>query len=465
MNDGAMTIPHPQVVRVYATTQDPDYDCPWQVQRPHSSSGSGVLVSPTEILTGAHVVANATFLQVQKISDPNKTIARVKAVCHDCDLALLSVDSPDFLKGIPPSDVGDLPHFRDKVSVVGFPMGGEELSITEGIVSRIEVQRYSHSQRHLLAVTVDAAINDGNSGGPVFKDDKIAGIAFQKISGADNIGEMVPAPIIKTFLQGVRENRSVDIPGLGIATQNLENPQLRKQINLPPDASGIILNAVEYGTSAWGVLQPRDAILEIDGLPIANNGTVRYRDRYRTRYDVVLANHFIGETITMVIWRKGQRQIVELTLAPYKRLVPRSLYDTLPTYFVYGGLVFQTLTHNFLATWDQWWDKAPSEFVQAYYYGISTPEQQELIILSQVLSDEVNIGYPHLFNESVRSVNGQQPRHMQHFMELMEAAEDIIELTTSSGHLIVFDTKEVKAATPRILERYHITHDRSLKTT
>src|SRR5258706_7583643 len=185
------------------------------------------------MLTVAHVVANATFLQVHKVSAPEKAIARVKAVSHDCDLALLEVVEPaDFLADIEPAEVGDMPRLRDEVAVVGYPVGGEEISITEGVVSRIEVQRYSHSQRHMLAVTVDAAINAGNSGGPPFCDGKVVGIAFQKLTGVDNIGEMVPPPIIRAFLDGVDKGKRPDIPALGITTQNLENPLLRKQLGL-----------------------------------------------------------------------------------------------------------------------------------------------------------------------------------------------------------------------------------------
>ena len=149
---------HPQVVRVYSTYQDPDYECPWQSVAPRGSTGSGVIVGPQRILTGAHVVANATFVQVQKQDDPSKVTARVVAISHDCDLALLHVDDKAFTRGIKPARIGELPRLREAVQVVGYPIGGEEVSITEGVVSRIEVQRYEHSQRHLLAVTVDAAI-------------------------------------------------------------------------------------------------------------------------------------------------------------------------------------------------------------------------------------------------------------------------------------------------------------------
>jgi S1-C subfamily serine protease len=179
---------HDAVVRIYATSQRPNYTSPWQSDSPDHGTGSGVVIGPGQVLTGAHVVADGTFLQVQKVEDPDKMVARVAAINHDADLALLEVDDPRLMEGVEPEALGDMPRLRDRVSVVGFPVGGEEISITEGVVSRIEVQRYSHSERSLLAVTVDAAINEGNSGGPVYRDGKVVGIAFQTLRDAENIG-------------------------------------------------------------------------------------------------------------------------------------------------------------------------------------------------------------------------------------------------------------------------------------
>ena len=449
------------VVRVFATTQTPDYDCPWQAQPSARSTGSGGVIAGGKILTGAHVVADATFLQVQKPSTPDKVVARVEAVCHDCDLALLTVDAPGFLADLQPADIGELPDLRDEVQVVGFPVGGEEISITEGVVSRIEVQRYSHSQRNLLAVTVDAAINEGNSGGPVFKDGKIAGIAFQKLVGAENIGEMVPAPVIRTFLAGVAADKPPAIPGMGITVQNLENPLLRRQVGLRAGQSGVVVVAVEHGGSAWNVLRPRDALLAIDGLPIANNGTVRYADRYRTRYDVVLGHYFVGDQLALDILRDGRPMRVELTLEPLHHLVPRSRYDVQPSYFVYGGLVFQPLTRDFLATWDKWWNKAPKEFLSYYYAGMRTAERQEIVVLSQVLGDEITVGYDDLHNEAVEAVDGVTPRNMIDFVTRLEQARGVVEIRTSGPGVIMLDTEDIRAARERILARYHIRRDRS----
>lgn len=453
---------YPEVIRVFATSQDPDYDGPWQARTPSNSTGSAVVIGHGLLLTGAHVVANATFLQVQKPSHPDKAIARVRAVSHDSDLALLEVTEPaDFLDDVPPAKLGPMPRLRDEVAVVGYPVGGEEISITEGVVSRIEVQRYSHSQRHLLAVTVDAAINAGNSGGPVFGDGNVVGIAFQKLTGVDNIGEMVPPPIIRAFLEGVELGKRPEIPALGITTQNLENPLLRRRLGLNANERGVVVLHVDYGGSSDGWLEPRDVIMSIDGLPIANNGTVQYMGNYRTRYDVVLGHRYIGDRIELGIKRGGIARTIALELKPWVPLVQRARYDQPPQYFVYGGLVFQTLTRDYLATWDKWWNKAPKEFLNFYYLGHRSAEQHEVVILTQILADEINIGYGHLYNEAVAKLDGIIPRDMEDFVARLSSAHGVVEIETTSGGVIILDAEEVRRATPRILARYHIPRDRT----
>ncbi|MCX5743578.1 MAG: serine protease [Proteobacteria bacterium] len=454
---------YPEVIRVFATSQDPDFDGPWQARTPMNSTGSAVVIGKGLMLTGAHVVANATFLQVQKQSHPDKAIARVRAVSHDCDLALLEVVEPaDFLADIEPAELGPMPRLRDEVAVVGYPVGGEEISITEGVVSRIEVQRYSHSQRHLLAVTVDAAINAGNSGGPVFGDGKVVGIAFQKLTGVDNIGEMVPPPIIRAFLDGVAASKRPEIPALGITTQNLENPLLRKRLGLAVGEHGVAVLHVDHGGSSEGHLQQRDVITAIDGLPIANNGTVQYIGMHRTRYDVVLGHRYIGDTIALAIKRDGKPLQIQLELKCWAPLVPRSRYDRPPQYFVYGGLVFQTLTRDYLTTWEKWWNKAPKEFLHYYYLGFRSAAQNEVVILTQILTDDCNVGYSHLYNEAVATIDGHTPRDMEDFVARLSAANGVVEIVMTSGGMIMLDSDEIRRATPRILARYHIPRDRTI---
>jgi S1-C subfamily serine protease len=449
------------VVKVFATVQEPDYSSPWQTRLAEQSTGSGVVIGHNRVLTGAHVVANATFIELQKIRDPDKAIARVLAVCHDSDLALLELEDPEFLAGIDPAPLGELPDLEDRVSVLGYPVGGEELSVTEGVVSRIEVQCYSHSERYLMAVTVDAAINDGNSGGPVVKDGKVVGIAFQALDEAENIGEMVPPPLIRHFLKCVDEGLAPAIPSLSIAWQTMQNPVLRLSNGLKDGDSGVLITHVDYSGSAWGVLQVGDVVQKLGGYSIANNGTIFYEESYRMALHAVLGMHYVGQPLKVQVLRDGKPLDLIVILKAPAHLVSMANYDKDPTYYIYGGIVFQPLTLDYLEEWSSWPQKAPRELVQTYYRGVRSEEQQQYVVVTQILADRVTVGYETISEQGVLKVNGQQPRDLRHLIELLEAETGIVKIDISKGMSIVLQASDVRESTPRILERYRVPRDRS----
>src|SRR5665213_150564 len=213
------------LVKIFATVQYPNYWEPWRVGAQEEISGSGCIISGNRILTNAHVVSNQVFIQVLKEGDTKKYTAVRESVSHDSDLAVLKVLDKKFFKGTQPVKFGGVPSLKDKVAVYGFPVGGEKLSITEGGISRIEVITYAHSQRSILGLQTDAAINPGNSGGPVFSGKKMVGVAFEdyRSNAAQNIGYIIPVPIIKKFLSEIRNGMGHDMPGLGVSAQNMEN--------------------------------------------------------------------------------------------------------------------------------------------------------------------------------------------------------------------------------------------------
>lgn len=136
-----------------------------QTRSAYRSSGSGVLIERRGeagglVLTAAHVVANSTYMEIQLPGSPDKIPARVVSVAHETDLALIETDSGfEGVEAQPLAPPDGLPQLRDKVYVLGFPVGGNDLSITEGVVSRLEVQSYSHSNVRAVAATIDAAVN------------------------------------------------------------------------------------------------------------------------------------------------------------------------------------------------------------------------------------------------------------------------------------------------------------------
>lgn len=91
----------------------------------------------------------------------------------------------------------------------GYPIGGDTVSVTAGVVSRVEMMPYSHGQAELLGVQVDSAINPGNSGGPAFNDQRqVVGVAFQGLAPteAEAIGYIIPWVVVSHFLDDVERH-------------------------------------------------------------------------------------------------------------------------------------------------------------------------------------------------------------------------------------------------------------------
>jgi S1-C subfamily serine protease len=216
------------VVKVFATVQGANEWEPWNGGPIDSHSGSGVVLEDRRILTAAHVVTRQTVLQVRRHGETRKHDARVLFVSHEADLALLTVDDPAFFERIEPIALGTLPPVGQEVLVLGYPAGGDTLSTTKGVVSRIEHQAYTHSNAVLLAGQIDAPVNPGNSGGPVLVRGCLAGMVMQSRPGMSDVSYFVPAPVLLRFLEDVADGRYDGVPGLGFHWQALENGLLSR---------------------------------------------------------------------------------------------------------------------------------------------------------------------------------------------------------------------------------------------
>ncbi len=118
------------LVRITSTEVEPDYRAPWNAGALQRGIGAGFVVDGNRIMTNAHVVSNSRFLTVERDGDPNKYPAKVLFVAHDCDLALITVDAPNFYKNMVPLKFGGIPELESTVSAYGYPIGGERMSVT-----------------------------------------------------------------------------------------------------------------------------------------------------------------------------------------------------------------------------------------------------------------------------------------------------------------------------------------------
>src|SRR5206468_10635685 len=169
------------VVKIFATLRQPDPTKPWAKKEPSDITASGTVISGKRILTNAHVVQYASEVQVQANQAGDKLPAIIRAVGPGIDLAVLELEDQKFFDSHAPLPFRkSLPDSKDPVMVYGYPTGGASLSITKGIISRIEFTGYSLSALG-LRIQIDAAINSGNSGGPAVVNDEIVGPGFSHL--------------------------------------------------------------------------------------------------------------------------------------------------------------------------------------------------------------------------------------------------------------------------------------------
>jgi S1-C subfamily serine protease len=455
------------MVKIYSVQNQPDYNNPWNMNGPKASSGSGCVISGNRILTNAHVVRHQTFVQVRLYGQSKKYNAKVMVVSHDADLALLTVENHQFFQNIKPLEFAELPESQQEVVVYGFPEGGDTLSTTKGVISRTEHHMYAHSLMNLLATQLDAAINPGNSGGPVIIGDRIVGVVMEIRRDSENIGYMVPVPIVKHFLDDISDGRYDGFPDDGIVVQNMENEGLRRRYGLFDGQSGALVVSTVPGTPAEGTVFPGDVILSIDGHRVEDDCTVEFRPNERTSFKFYIQQQQIGEDLNIKILRSGSQATIKLTLDKAwgtNRLVPMMRYDVSPTYYVYGGLVFCPLTLNYILAMDgDWNDWRLSNVLNYFANKRLSKEGEQVVIITKVLPSDINNGYQNFINDRVVEVNGKEILNLLDLIAIIErnADEAFVNLKTESGRMMALDRGQAEKEQSDILRTYRISADRS----
>lgn len=448
------------VVQLSVYSDPPDLATPWQTEGTTLYYGSGVIIEGRRILTNAHVVESAVGIEVKRADGSERFPAKVVFISHDADLALVEVENARFFDNAPAIPIGEMPKLQQEVVVYGFPIGGVTLSITSGIVSRVEIDAYMQSRRNLLSVQIDAAINEGNSGGPVVSDGAVAGIAMQGMDDADNVGYMIPSPVIRHFLEDVADGRYDGFPLLGIDVQDMESDAQRRAARMGPSATGALVTRVDYGGPSFGILRPRDVLLAIDGRAIANDLTVSWPGVGRVDYEVTSQSKQIGETVTATILRDGKKMKKTIKLTPHAPLVPGRRTTEWPRYFQFAGLVFQPLSEDLIDEPDAVY---PDSLNYAVVNNLVTKARREIVVLGQVLPHGVNRGYQEWGGETVRLVNGVVPRDLKHLASIIDQAQgNWLRIVTGDGWVLTLDLDDARRANWQILDDYGISEDRYL---
>ena len=447
------------VVQVFNQSREVNFQYPWQNGNINSSYGTGVIIAGNRILTNAHVIDNSLQLQVRKVGSDKKYHAEVAFVSDERDLAMLKVTDPDFFKDTEVLELGALPLLGDEVTTYGFPVGGTQLAITRGIVSRIDYDYYAFSGYPNLVCQIDAAINPGASGGPAIVNGRVAGLNFQGIGGADNIGYIIPTPVIESFLKDIEDGKVNGVPEIAFVTQPTENPQLRQRYGLDEKDGGVLITSLSGFEKEKGLLKVGDVVISMDGQLVGNDNTVRFATADRIDSNILIARRQVGESLPLTIIREGKKMDINYPLTytlKDSRIVPGHQSNLTPDYEVIGGLVVVEVNEDLMRGWKF---VPPSIDMQRYEYRrTGSAETDRILMVVSVLPDEINLGYEQTRFGVLKTVNSAPVSNLKQVREQMnKPGSDYIVLGFAPhDSQITFSRKSLAERMPAIAERYGI---------
>jgi len=451
------------VVKIFTTLRGPDFESPWTKLSPQEISGTGFVIEGNRILTNAHVVEMASQIFVQPPNSADKLRANVVGIAQGIDLAVIELrkesDRTSFHEAHPPLSLSKvLPKIGSTVQAIGFPMGGEQISLTEGVVSRIEFTGYSQDTAG-LRVQVDAALNHGNSGGPVVQGDQVVGVVFSGVESADNIGYLIPAEEVLAFLGDIEDGQYDGRPRLfAEGYQTAENPSLRDWLNLDSTQTGLLYTG-DGSEDDSIVFNKWDLIDSIGGHDIDNAGMITIDDNLRLSWGYMvprLGDASEDSTIPVTVLREGSPVELKVPVNSTRDYLVPAIGDGYPEYFIVGPMVFSPVRREHLMSF-----YTPYLAMQGNPAALRADEvrkesgEEIVMLVSNFLPHPITKGYDVSYKPALKSVNGETITSLEQLVKLIRMSEeDYLEFAffDDGQETLIFDREELIEITEEVLE-------------
>jgi hypothetical protein len=279
---------------------------------------------------------------------------------------------------------------------------------------------------------------------------------------AQNVGYMIPVPVIQRFLKDVEDGHYDHYVDLAISDFPVENNAQKKALHIGDDGVGVMVAEVEPAGSAGGTLQLGDVLLSLDDNPVLNNGLIRFEGELMDMSEVV-ERKFAGDKLKVSFLRDGKKHVQEVEL---KRFIPYvklgSQYNMRPRYLVYAGLVFQPMDRNLIDA-HQVRDPVANYVFDNYLTDKLYVERPEPVMLTTVLSDEVNTHLAVYAQSVVDEINGVKIRSLQDVAEALKKQDEkkdfVVIHLLEKGRPLVLKRALADEAHPHIMQTYGIPAD------
>jgi S1-C subfamily serine protease len=453
------------LVKIFTTSREPDLARPWKRQDSGESSGSGVVIDGNRVITNNHVVEYATRVLVQPDGSSDKFTAKVIAAAPGIDLAILELTEKDttFFTDHPPLEISDdLPSVGQTVWAYGYPVGGDAVSITKGVISRIEHTEYNGITSG-LRIQIDAAINPGNSGGPAVMNGKLVGLSFSGLNSADNVGYIIPVEEIRAFLEDIQDGSYQGRPQLFRGMQTVENSALRAKLGLTKDQTGLMVTRDDRDNPG-DPLKEWDVVSAIGPHKIDNTGMVSVRENLRLSYRYYVPRLASNGTVPLTVIRDGKQMDVQMPVSPQPNRLFKPLNGAYPRYFITGPMCFMTITEDHVARFGGLFLARNSPVISRREDKPKFADEEIVVGPARLFSHAIMKGYEVAPLAVLKSVNGVKINNLKHLVEVIRDSKDqylIFNWDDNACETIVFAREELLSVTDEILEGQEIRNQMS----
>eukprot|EP00697_Spironema_sp_BW2_P008329 gnl/Spiro4/22900_TR11294_c0_g1_i1.p1 gnl/Spiro4/22900_TR11294_c0_g1~~gnl/Spiro4/22900_TR11294_c0_g1_i1.p1 ORF type:complete len:589 (-),score=171.38 gnl/Spiro4/22900_TR11294_c0_g1_i1:119-1855(-) len=489
------SIPFDPVIHFTVSSISKNHLNPWARGTIETGTGTGFVIPGRRIITNNHVVSgrDATHIQVSRHGKPGSFSAKLLCTSPIVDLAVLTVEDAAFWEDLPCVDFQmDVPALHEHVVAVGYPLGAESVTVTEGIVSNVKMFDISLGMgQETLCVQIDAAVNPGNSGGPCFSmtTGGLVGVVFCG-GGGENTNFIIPTLVVKQFLDVFERTGTFGLlPSLGISYQRLVNPGFRRLCfggTMPSHHNGVLVDGVgKFGCSA-GKLKKGDILMAIDDNAISEEGDVVFRGSEWLPFNFLVTQKSIGDTVTLRVLRSPSRaddptaprepaelHDITITLAPettWLRLV--SGVDYFCGWAMIGGFVFVRSGYPLQVSVGGSASLQLGVFAADWMDSVYPIENMtdEILLCQEVVAHEINMGFgPRGETLSDRGLvllkfNGVRVRNLMHLRTMYEECKSpyielrFISVIDKTKERVVLETAAVRATESEFLSQLVMPH-------
>ncbi len=439
------------VIQVIVTKQPGDSDQPWQKKKPFKAEFMGTLVTygakkDLGILTTAAAVQEGVQIEGKRHGGGTPLGLKVVHWDSEVNLALLAFTEPPH-KSLRPMELGDPVGLGTKVYGMQWSRDLTTLSPVELQMRRVEVGESLLGAYMVPQYFLEGPKDALDYAAPIVAENRLLGL-FENQSNQEI--QAIPLPLIRRFLK----EPTAGVPSFGFSTQRLEDPNLRAYHKIPEAQEGVRITEIDEESGLTDKVKSGDLLLSIAGNPINRRGQYPHPLRGALPYTYLLSSFSVGEPVPISVYQGGKVHTHTVILGRFDsnaRKIPYFSEDLLTKipHLIFGGLVFQELTLEYLRTWGPTWRATgPIPFLYLWSHRNKKSDEHRFVILNRTLSDPFTTGYEQIAESLVSEVNGKKIHSLEDLnlafqtptsRKIQNQTEDfaVIRLAQAGGEIIL----------------------------